>query len=463
MIGQSMASFATLPLSAPMLDNLRALEYKYMTDVQAESIPLIIDGWDVLAEAKTGSGKTAAFGIGLLHNMNLDRYRVQSLIICPTRELAVQVTDELRRLARFQHNIKIVTITGGVPQYKQEDSLRHQAHIVVGTPGRVLALLEKGTISLKELKSIVLDEADRMLEMGFIDQIKAIMKFAPAKKQTLFFSATFPKNVKEFALSILQKPQEVKVEVRHDTSVIKQEFFSIHPSKRGAAVVEILAKYNPESTIVFCNTKDACRAVERSLNARGVHALALHGDLDQKVRTEVLVRFANKSSRVLVATDVAARGLDIDELSCVINCDLPSDAETYVHRIGRTGRAGKEGLAFSLVTEEEEYLVLPISRAQNTEFFVNDPEFTYKDNHPELTPPMITVSINGGRKQKVSAGDILGALTASGKIPGNSIGKIDRQDFITFVAVERAYAETAFELLENAPIKGMKFLARFHD
>ena len=456
-------SFTALKLSPAMLRNLYELKYTVMTPIQQQSIPSILEKKDVMAQAKTGSGKTAAFGIGLLENMDTSRYRVQSLILCPTRELAEQVTGELRRLARFQHNIKLVTLTGGVPIFKQEHSLAHQAHIAVGTPGRVLKLLQKEKLSLREVKTIVLDDADRMLEMGFIDQVEEIISYAPKTRQTLCFSATFPQQIKKLSNKIQNNPIEITVDISHDTGTIDQHFYKVPSGKKAAATLGILSKYLPESTIIFCNTKDACRKVRSELNKAGLHSLALHGDLDQKERTESLIRFANGSSRVLVATDVAARGLDINDLSAVINYDLPFESETYVHRVGRTGRAGKEGLAFSLMAPGEEFRIEGINNEMNSGFRVKEPDFTFGATTKELEPSMITVSINGGRKAKISPGDILGSLTAKGGIKGSDVGKIDRQDYLTFVAIKRAVVEDALAVLEDYPIKGRKFLALIND
>jgi len=458
-----MSSFSSLSLSKEMLNNLNDLKYKIMTPIQEKSIPLILDGKDILAQAKTGSGKTAAFGIGLLHSLNVKRFRVQSIVLCPTRELADQVTGELRRIARFKHNIKLLTLTGGLPMYKQELSLKHQAHIVVGTPGRVLKLLQRGALNLDNVKIVVLDEADRMLDMGFLDQVKDILSFAPTQRQTLCFSATFPDEIKKLSKTVLKDPVEVTVEIQHNETVIKQLFYKIPSQKKGSAVLALLSRHRPDSTIIFCNTKDACRRVMKELNRSGLHSLALHGDLEQKDRNEVLIRFANGSARVLVATDVAARGIDIDDLGAVINFDLPFKKEIYVHRIGRTGRAGREGLALSLMEPGENFRINQINDFCKSNFKPIDPDFEYSIDNPELEPEMITLSINGGRKNKISAGDILGTLTSKGGIEGSDVGKIDRMDYLTFVAVKRKAAKSALQVLETGMIKGRKFLAMIND
>ena len=458
-----MKSFSHLALSKAMLENLKSLKYETMTPIQESSIPPILKGRDILAQAKTGSGKTAAFGIGLLHNLNVKRYRIQALILCPTRELAEQVTGELRRIARFQHNIKLLKITGGMPLYKQEHSLSHEAHIVVGTPGRILKLLERGSLVLKEVKTVVLDEADQMLDMGFIEQISDIIDYAPKNRQTLCFSATFPDEIKKLSRLILNNPVEIAVDTSHDSNVITHHFYQILKAQRTNAVLSLLASHRPDSTLIFCNTKDTCRRVKSDLNKAGLHALALHGDLEQKERTEVLIRFSNGSSNILVATDVAARGLDIDDLGAVINYELPFETETYVHRTGRTGRAGREGLAFSMVVPGEEFRVDQINKFMDGDFEIEDKDFEVDPKKPDLDPLMITLSINGGRKNKISAGDILGALTSKEGINGSAVGKIDRLDFLTFVAVKRDSADKAQRVLEDGHVKGRRFKVMIND
>jgi len=458
-----MKSFSKLPLSEPMLKNLTDIDYKIMTPVQELCIPAILEGKDILAQAKTGSGKTAAFGIGMLHRLKVERFRVQALILCPTRELADQVSAELRKIARFRHNIKLLTITGGMPMYKQELSLSHQAHIVVGTPGRVGKLLKKGSLNLKELQMLVLDEADRMLDMGFSDQVDAIMEYVPTRRQTLCFSATFPDEIRKLSHEYLNKPEEITVETHHDETVITQHVYEAKNRDKIKTILSLLAGHNPESTLIFCNTKDVCRRVSAELNKAGLQTLALHGDLEQRDRTEVLVRFSNGSSRVLVATDVAARGLDIDFLACVINYDMPFETETYVHRIGRTGRAGREGLALSLMVPGEDFRLNKVNELQNTELKAVDPFEIITEDIPSLEAEWLTLSINGGRKNKVSPGDILGALTSNNGIPGSEVGKIDRMDFLTFVAVKRSYANQALKVLEAGKIKGRTFKVLLHE
>ncbi len=431
-----------------------------MTPIQAQSLPAILEGKDVQAQAKTGSGKTAVFGIGLLHRLDAQTYQTQALVLCPTRELADQVSKEIRRLARPIPNTKILTLCGGTAMGGQLASLDHQPHIVVGTPGRILKHLQKGSLKLDDLKTLVLDEGDRMLDMGFHEDIMSIVKFMPAKRQTLLFSATYPDEIKDISKAVQKDPLDVHVESLHDDKKIKQVFYEIEKGDRTKTLIALLHHYRPESSVVFCNRKHQCREVAEELWNQGFHALALHGDLEQNDRDRVLVQFSNKSSSILIATDVAARGLDIKDLSAVINFEISQDPEIHIHRIGRTGRAGKEGLALSLFMPSEAKKVTAIEEYQKSSIHI-EPVSTLKmrDNF-KLSPPMVTLCINGGRKDKVRPGDILGALTASKEIPGKQIGKIDLFDKVAYVAVERAIAKQALKILSEGKIKGRKFRVR---
>jgi len=458
-----MSAFTALPLTKPMIENLETLGYQEMTPVQAESLPHALKGEDLLAQAKTGSGKTAAFGISLLHNLNVKRFRVQALVMCPTRELAEQVAGELRRIARFKHNIKIVTICGGVPFLPQQISLEHQGHIVVGTPGRIEQHLKRGTMNLDNVTTLVLDEADRMLDIGFADSIEVIMGYVPKHRQTLLFSATFPKPILELSTRFQKNAHRVVVDVEHEENVIRQYFYESGWDWKPTVAAQILDANKPASTLIFCNTKLQCKSLSKFLGAKGFSSLAIHGDLEQKDRTEILVRFSNGSTPILVATDVAARGLDISELSAVINFDLPFEPEVYIHRIGRTGRAGKEGMAFSLMTPKERFRLEEINTLMGTAFEVSDIEALEPSTEESSTPPMVTFSINGGRKAKLRPGDILGALTKDAGIAGDCVGKIDCFEFYSYVAIERTMADKAEKALSKNKIKGRHFIVHRHE
>lgn len=365
----SKQTFDQVGLNPALLETLDSLNYTHMTPIQALSLPAILNQRDVIGQGKTGSGKTAAFGLGVLSNLNVKRFRVQALVLCPTRELADQVAKEIRTLGRGIHNIKVLTLCGGMPMGPQIGSLEHGAHILVGTPGRILDHLEKGRINLEELNTLVLDEADRMLEMGFQDALDAIINAAPKQRQTLLFSATFPEKIEKIAQRIMKLPEMIKVESTHDTSSIAQYFYKVEGTEaRDEALANLLLTYQPESAVVFCNTKKEVQNVADELHHRGFSVIDIHGDLEQRERDQALVQFANKSVSILVATDVAARGLDVDNLDAVFNFELSRDPEVHVHRIGRTGRAGSKGLAFSFFGEKdglrvariEEYLEMDV-------------------------------------------------------------------------------------------------------
>ncbi len=453
-------SFSTLPLPPATLQNLARLGYDAMTPIQAASLPLALAGHDLIAQAKTGSGKTAAFSLALLANLNPRRFAVQALVLCPTRELADQVTQELRRLARAEDNLKVLTLCGGATMRPQLASLEHGAHIVVGTPGRIMDHLERGSLNLEALNTLVLDEADRMLDMGFFDDIKTVVSQCPKQRQTLLFSATYPEGIAKLSAAFMREPKEVKLLQQHASAKIRQLFFEVREDERLHTVSLLLNHYRPVSTLAFCNTKQQCRDLVEVLKAQGFSALELHGDLEQRDRDQVLVRFANRSASVLVATDIAARGLDIAQLEAVINVDITPDPATHTHRIGRTGRVDAEGWAFSLASLDEMGAVGKIEHAGG---FSSDwlPLSTLKDaGGGALQPPMATLQILGGRKEKIRPGDVLGALTKDMGFEGAQIGKISVNEFSTYVAVERGIAPQVLRKLSAGKVKGRSVKVR---
>ncbi len=461
MTSLSQNSFASLKLHPDLLRNLESLEYKVMTPIQAQSLPPILAGQDVIGQGKTGSGKTAAFGLGLLSKLDLTNFRIQSLVLCPTRELADQVAKEIRRLARTISNVKVSTICGGTPFRVQADSLQHGAHILVGTPGRVEDHLRKGTMTLNGLTTLVLDEADRMLDMGFQDTLDLIFEQIPSERQTLLFSATFPDEIQSIAERVMVDPVMAKVESTHGSDTIRQRFFQVPDDQdRMTALRLILLKFRPESAVVFCNTKRDAQDVASDLREHSFTALALHGDLEQRDRDQTLLRFANKSVTVLVATDVAARGLDIDSVDAVINYHIASDAEVHLHRIGRTGRAGSKGSAYSLISEKEAYKVALLQDYLD-QIIVGEslpPNNLLKGSVPK--PTMATIVISGGKKQKIRPGDILGALTGTGGIAGAQVGKINIFNDRAYVAVHVSAARPALKKLAEGKLKGRSFRSR---
>ena len=456
--------FSSTALSEPLLQSIVALGYSDMTPIQAKSLPFILAGEDIIAKAKTGSGKTVAFGLGLLANLDASLYETQALVLCPTRELADQVSKAIRGLAAFMPNIKLLTLCGGVPIRHQLASLaQHAPHIVVGTPGRIKDHLTRKSLKLDAVQVLVLDEADRMLEMGFEEEVKAVVAETSSDKQTLLFSATYPDSIQAMSANIQRAPIEISVDEVHQAGQIEQLFYKVDEAEKLSALVSLLAQYQPESSVVFCNTKYACQQVAAGLAQQGYSVLALNGDLEQRERDQVLLRFANKSCSVLVATDVAARGLDIKELAAVMVYDLSADPQTHIHRIGRTGRAGQKGLAFSLCTAEELQRAKAIAAHQKMTLQWGTLTATRGQKNKTLKPAMVTLVIDGGRKSKIRASDVLGALTGTAGLSGDEVGKIDIFDVRTYVAIKRASATIALTRLQEGTIKGRKLRVKTLD
>jgi ATP-independent RNA helicase DbpA len=453
-------SFASLALNPATLANLQQLGYLEMTPIQAASLPTALAGKDLIAQAQTGSGKTAAFALTLLTNLNQRRFAVQALVLCPTRELADQVTMEIRRLARAEENIKVVTLCGGVALRGQRASLEQGAHIVVGTPGRVMDHLERRYLNLEALNTLVLDEADRMLDMGFFDDIATVTRQCPSTRQTLLFSATYPEGIEKLARQFMREPTQIKVEAPLAESLIEQRFYEVTRATRFETVALALNHFRPISTLAFCNTKQQCKDLVGYLQAQGFNALALFGELEQRERDQVLAQFSNRSCSVLVATDVASRGLDIAQLEAVINVDITPDAEVHVHRIGRTGRAGESGLALSLASMNEMGSVGKIEQYQNSASVWHKLDELTPSGKGPLLPPMVTLQILGGRKEKIRPGDVLGALTADAGYSREQIGKIVVTEFTTFVAVQRDIALAAMQKLNAGKVKGKSVKVR---
>jgi ATP-independent RNA helicase DbpA len=453
-------SFNELPLSPSMKETLQQLGYLTMTPIQAASLPIALAGRDLIAQAKTGSGKTAAFGLPLLTNLNPRRFAVQAMVLCPTRELADQVTQEIRRLARSADNIKILTLCGGSILRTQTSSLEHGAHIIVGTPGRIMDHMERGTLNLEALNMMVLDEADRMLDMGFVDDITFIAKRCPINRQTLLFSATYPEGIARLARQFMRDPQEVKLTEQHEESKIRQRFYEVSNDERLQAVGTLLKHYRPVSTLAFCNTKQQCRSLLEALHAQGIKALTLNGDLEQRERDQVLIKFANRSISVLVATDVAARGLDIAQLEAVLNVDITPDPEVHIHRIGRTGRADENGWALSLCSPSDQRRVIDIAHMMHIKPEWHELSELKDGDEAKLVPPMVTLQMLGGRKEKIRPGDVLGALTGELGYTPEQVGKITITDQSTYVAVARNIAHEAVRKLSAGKVKGKSVKVR---
>ncbi|PJD93219.1 MAG: ATP-dependent RNA helicase DbpA [Legionella sp.] len=453
-------SFSTVTLQEKLLKNLSSLGYEHMTPIQAQSLPLMLNRHDVIAQAKTGSGKTAAFGLSLLNHLETETYKVQALILCPTRELAEQVSQVLRQLARLMPNVKVLNISGGMPMRPQVDSLKHGAHIVVGTPGRIQKHLDKESLSLKHLQTLVLDEADRMLDMGFFDAIRNIIRLCPQQRQTLLFSATYPNDIKKLCDEFMQNPHKITIEEAHTELEIEQIFYEVtHPSNKFAVLKTLLQHYQPKSTLIFCNTKEQTTQLVAMLIRDGFSAIALNGDMEQMERDLAMIRFKHQSCSILVATDVAARGLDIKELPAVINFELAFDYDVHVHRIGRTGRAGSKGLALSLTTPSDAHRLCTIEHELKRPVMWGTLA-TPMTAHAISPPDMITICLNAGRKDKIRPGDILGALTKDAGLAGDMIGLIDIASVCSYVAVHRSQSTKLFDYFKNGKLKGRKVLAK---
>ena len=455
--------FSALPLNEATLANLAQLGYHQMTPIQAASLPPALAGKDLIAQAQTGSGKTAAFALALLAGLNPRWFAVQAMVLCPTRELADQVSAEIRRLARAQDNIKVVTLCGGVPLRGQRASLENGAHIVVGTPGRIMDHLERESLDLAGLKTLVLDEADRMLDMGFMDDIRTVVRQTPPARQTLLFSATYPEGIASLAKDFLRDPVHIEIKAQAAQVTIEQRFYEITRPQKFEVVAKLLLHFRPVNTLAFCNTKQQCKDLVDYMQQQGIDAQALYGELEQRERDQVLAQFANRSCAVLVATDVASRGLDIDQLAAVINVDITPDPQVHVHRVGRTGRAGAAGLALTLATLNDMGRVgaIEVYQKMSSTWYGLD-TLTPASNQP-LLAPMVTLQILGGRKEKIRAGDVLGALTNAEGGPAytrEQIGKIQVTEFCTFVAVARDIAQAACAKLNAGRVKGKSVKVR---
>jgi ATP-independent RNA helicase DbpA len=451
-------TFRTLGLKPEWVENLDQLGYERMTGIQAEALPIMLEGGDVLGHASTGTGKTAAFGLALLSRIEPGGARPGALVLCPTRELAAQVADELRRLARPLTNTNVVTICGGHPFSRQRESLSHGVDVVVGTPGRVLDHLRRETLDLSEVRTLVLDEADRMLDMGFVDDVSEVARLAPQDRQTLLFSATLTDAVRELSSSFQRDAAYISVVSEEDAPEITQFLYHIAGVERLDALQRVLGRHRPESAVIFCNQRDTCDEVVAALAEAGHSARALHGGLEQRERDDVLLMFSNRSIRLLVATNVAARGLDVEEVDAVINYELPRDTKAFVHRIGRTARAGEEGLAISIIGHKDQ------KKLDDLAEYFEGVEITRAGDLPDrFAPPrpaeMKTVAIQGGRKDKLRPGDIVGALTGEIGIENATIGLISVRDRITFVAVEQSVAGRALDGINAGRIKAKSFRA----
>ena len=361
--GMETVKFEELQLNDKILRAVTDMGFEAASPIQAQAIPVQMEGKDMIGQAQTGTGKTAAFGIPLLERVSPKSRKTQAIVLCPTRELAIQVADELRRLAKYLHGIKVLPVYGGQEIVKQIRSLKGGVQIIVGTPGRVMDHMRRKTIRTDDIQTVVLDEADEMLNMGFLEDMETILSQMPEERQTVMFSATMPEAIAEIARKFQKSPEMVRV-VKKELTVPKvtQYYYEVKPRNKVEVMCRLLDLYSPKLSVVFCNTKKQVDELVQALQGRGYFAEGLHGDLKQEQRDRVMHSFRNGATEILVATDVAARGIDVDDVEAVFNFDIPQDDEYYVHRIGRTGRAGREGRAFSLAVGSEVYKLRDIQR-----------------------------------------------------------------------------------------------------
>ncbi len=451
-----------MPTLIPALQKvLDELGFKELTPIQQSSLPILLESKDLIGQSPTGSGKTAAYALPILQKLNLEQRQIQALVICPTRELGVQVVREFRKFGRGFAGLHVLPLVGGIPSRHQIESLSQGAHIIVGTPGRILDFTEKGRIDLSTLKTLVLDEADKMLEMGFIEEIDQIIRSTPAQRQTVLFSATFPPGIEDLSRRYQKSPVKIGLTESEVTQPSIQQFvYKSENENKIETLMRVIQQHPGRSVMIFCNQKVTVAEVGEKLIAEGARCGVLHGDLEQRDRDRMMTLFRNGSYRFLVATDLAARGLDVDSVDLVINYDLPAQVEMYIHRIGRTGRAGKSGTAASIYWAQEETRILEFEKHLGVSFDRKNLGFKnqYGLSGSFQTAEMETLCIFAGRKDKLRPGDILGALT--GKPVGlqaNEVGKIEIYDKISYVAIAPEKIKNVFNQLRDAKIKGRKY------
>ena len=514
-------TFEEMCLDTRIMRAIAEMGFEQPSPIQAQSIPIAVEGKDMIGQARTGTGKTASFGIPMLQRINPKDKNLQAIVLCPTRELAIQSANEIRKLAKFLHGIKVRPIYGGQEISKQIRSLKGGVQIVIGTPGRVMDHLRRHTLKPQTVDIVVLDEADEMLNMGFREDIETILGQLPEERQTMLFSATMPKPILEIAKRYLHEPEIVKV-IQKELTVpkIEQYYYEVNPRKKNEVLSRLLDMYDPSLSLVFCNTKRKVDELVTDLKGRGYFAEGLHGDMKQSQRDRVMNGFRNGRTDILVATDVAARGIDVDDVEAVFNYDVPQDDEYYVHRIGRTGRAGREGRAFTLVVGKEIYKLKDIQRYCKTkirrqpipsvndvaaikveklleqageliatdglgrmmdllEEYLDGSDYSATEMAAALLamqlgetstqtlpkeefgdtgaePGMVRMFMNIGKKDRVRIGDILGAVAGESGMEGALVGTIDMYDNFSFVEVPQEYAAAVLEAMNHSKIKGRR-------
>lgn len=448
-----MSDFSSLPLSPLLRDTLGALGYAEPTPIQARCIPVLVEGNDLIGQSKTGSGKTLAFVLPILQRLDVEQRQIQALVLCPTRELSAQVAGEFRKVGRGYPGLRVVQVCGGEPGFLQANTLARGAHIVVGTPGRILDHLHRESIDIEQVQVAVLDEADRMLDMGFGPAVEEILRALPTERQTILFSATFPENIMAISADFQRNPQHIAEDPEPPTK-IRALAYTVEQADKTQALLWILAQHRPTSALIFCNLKRSVSELADTLGEAGLSVEGLHGDLEQRERDRAMAKLRNGSTRILVATDLAARGLDVAEIDVVINYDLPTQPEVYLHRTGRTGRAGREGLAINLLNPRQQGMLARIQEATGVEI-TSSPLTPTPLQVQDFVATMSTIFISGGRKDKLRPGDILGALTKDGGLPASAVGHIEIHDRFAYVAVQTTVIQQALQGLSR--IKGRNF------
>ncbi len=465
--------FEDFKLDPALLKSIKLLGYKKPTEVQEQVIPSLLENIDIVVKSETGSGKTAAFAIPIIEQVNWDDNEPQVLVLTPTRELAQQVQEEMFNIGRFKR-MKVSAVYGKSPIKSQIKELKQKTHIVVGTPGRVRDHIKRGTLNLSNIKYLVLDEADEMLNMGFVDQIESILNELPRNYVMTLLSATLPENISDLCNNYMSSPIIVEIEAVTTKQQIKQVRYNVKKNEKMDLLLDLTTLENPESCIIFCNTRLEVDYVHKTLQKWSYPCQKIHGGMEQDDRTKVMKNFRKGHFRYLVATDVAARGIDIDDISLVVNYDLPEEPEVYIHRIGRTGRQDKSGKAVSLVSSNDAYLLKGIQRLIDDEIPTEEKpsreaiesmrhEFEEKiSKKPELrveksatlNTEILKLHINAGKKTKMRAGDIVGALCNIEGMTADDIGNISITDVSTFVEILNNKGEMVFKTLQETPIKG---------
>ena len=466
-----MPSFADLGLSQPLLEALHHLGYESPTPIQEQAIPELLQGHDVIGQAQTGTGKTAAFGLPLLEYIDTDHEEVQALVLTPTRELCIQVTQALRAYGQ-RRGIQVVAVFGGAPIRNQVAQLKQGGQVVVGTVGRVMDLMNRHELVLSDVRYAVLDEADEMLDLGFLEDVETILSRCPSGRQTALFSATMPPEIRKLAEKRMFDPITIKVRAATLTiDTVDQSYIEVSDRDKPDALARVLKAEDPEQAIIFARTKIGVDRLARRLGDAGIRVKALHGDMSQGSRDGVMIAYKGGRERLLVATDVAARGLDISGVTHVINYDVPNSPDVYVHRIGRTGRVGRSGRAITLITPKQRRDLEAIEKhakteihAWSTEVVAVEPNGDRETRRPRHTKPrkaatdgeVVKLIVSGGRAQGLEPADVIGAIVDNSHLEGEDIRNVRVLERFSFVEVPAARSREVIDKVSGSAVRGTK-------